>query len=61
MNDLLIGLGLVLVFEGLIWALIPSSAINLLEAAKQTPEPMLRAFGLLAVALGVVVVWFVRG
>ena len=61
MSDLAIGLGLVLVIEGLIWALAPSAGLKLLVAAASTPQPALRVAGLVAVATGVAIVWLVRG
>ena len=38
MNDLVVGFGLVLVIEGLLWALAPHLAIRFLEGASATPE-----------------------
>jgi len=61
MSDLLVGAGLVLVFEGLIWAISPATGRKLLEAVAQTPEATLRNCGMLAVAVGMLVVWLVRG
>jgi len=61
MNDLLVGLGLVFVIEGLIWALAPGFGFRLLQMASETPEQRLRIGGAVAVALGVFVVWMVRG
>jgi uncharacterized protein YjeT (DUF2065 family) len=61
MNDLLVALGLVLVIEGLLWALAPQIAIRLLEVAAGTPERQLRIGGWLAVLAGLAVVWLVRG
>ncbi len=61
MSDLLVALGLVLVIEGLLWALAPGFGRKMLEAAAQMPENMLRTAGACAVAAGVVVVWLVRG
>lgn len=61
MSDLAVGLGLVLVFEGLLWALAPGAARKLLEAASAMPEQTLRLAGASAVALGVLVIWMVRG
>ena len=37
MNDLVVGFGLVLVIEGLLWALVPNLAERLLEAAASVP------------------------
>jgi uncharacterized protein len=61
MSDLAVGLGLVLVFEGLLWALAPHVGLRLLEAASETPEAQLRIAGWVAVAAGAAVVWLVRG
>jgi uncharacterized protein YjeT (DUF2065 family) len=61
MNDLLVGIGLVLVIEGLLWAAIPSLARRALLVASVTPEPTLRLGGAVAVAMGVAIVWLVRG
>jgi hypothetical protein len=61
MNDLLVGVGLVLVIEGLLWAAAPRLAIRILEGAATTPETALRVAGLTAVGLGVGLVWLIRG
>lgn len=61
MNDLLVGLGLVLVIEGLIWALAPRAGLQMLEVAARTPESRMRMAGAIAVALGVFIVWLIRG
>ena len=61
MIDFAVGIGLVLVVEGLIWALAPSLGVRLLTAAVSTPQQALRLAGLASVAIGVVIVWLVRG
>ncbi|WP_045366395.1 DUF2065 domain-containing protein [Methyloceanibacter caenitepidi] len=61
MNDLGVAIGLVLVIEGLIWALAPRFGRRLLEAASDTPEQSLRLAGTFAVAVGVLLVWLIRG
>lgn len=61
MSDLAVGLGLMLVVEGLIWALAPTLGVRLLTAAASTPQQALRMAGLVSVAAGVVIVWLVRG
>lgn len=61
MSDLLVGLGLVLVIEGLIWALAPDLGRTLLATAAATPEASLRRAGWVAVACGALIVWAVRG
>ena len=61
MDDLGVAIGLVLVIEGLVWALAPALGRKLLEAASETPESSLRLVGTIAVALGVLIVWLFRG
>ncbi|MEO8651367.1 MAG: DUF2065 domain-containing protein [Hyphomicrobiaceae bacterium] len=61
MSDLVAALGLVLVIEGLLWAAAPALATRILYTAAETPEQVLRFFGLVAIGLGVLVVWLVRG
>lgn len=61
MDDLAVAIGLVLVIEGLLWALAPRTGRKLLEATSETPESSLRLAGTLAVAAGVLMVWLVRG
>jgi uncharacterized protein len=61
MNDLVVALGLVLVIEGLIWAAFPRAGMAMLEAAAQSNEQTLRTGGAVAIAIGVVIVWLVRG
>ena len=61
MSDLLVALGLVLVIEGLLWAAAPNLGTRLLALAAETPERSLRISGSIAVAVGVLIVWLVRG
>ncbi len=61
MKDIIAALGLVLVIEGLIWAVSPNFGRRVLSAALEMSESSLRLAGAVAVALGVFVVWLVRG
>ena len=61
MNDLIVALGLVLVIEGLIWAALPDFGKTMLAAVVSTPPATLRLAGTIAIALGVGIVWLVRG
>jgi len=55
-----LGLGLVLVIEGLVFALAPSRLDDLVEMmARLTPEQR-RAIGLVAMAIGVGLVWLAK-
>ena len=61
MNDLIVGAGLVFVFEGLLWALAPGLAIKFLKVASETPEQSLRFAGVVCAAIGFGLVWLIRG
>lgn len=57
MELVLLGIGLVLVFEGLVFALLPNRLEELIKAISDMPIETRRAFGLVAVAVGVLLVW----
>lgn len=61
MADFVAALGLVLVIEGLVYAAFPAAAKRALSVLFETPESQLRAAGVAAAVLGVVIVWLVRG
>lgn len=61
MKDFITALGLVLVIEGLVWALAPGGMVRMLRAAADAPPEALRVAGAVAVAAGVLVVWLARG
>ncbi|APH72268.1 DUF2065 domain-containing protein [Aquibium oceanicum] len=61
MSDFFAALGLVLVIEGVIYGGFPATAKRLASQMQEMPENALRYGGLAAVALGVAVVWMVRG
>ena len=52
MSDFVVALGLVLVIEGLLWAISPNFALRVFEAAKEVPEASLRYAGAAAVCRG---------
>lgn len=60
MSDLLTGLGLVAVIEGLVLALAPLRFEDILEALRQMDVQTRRVLGLVAVALGVGLVWIAK-
>ena len=60
-QDIVTAIGLVLVIEGLLWAVFPTYGRKLLDMVANMPEADLRQAGLVAVAFGVLVVWLVRG
>jgi len=60
MDDLLAALGLVLVLEGALYALFPQAMINMLRKLPEVPPASLRLMGIVAVALGWLLVKWVR-
>lgn len=60
-NDLLTGVALAFVLEGLLYALFPGVMQRAMQAAVLLPPGVLRGFGLTMLALGVFTVWLVRG
>jgi len=60
MEFVLLGLGLVLVLEGLVFALAPSRLEELVRIIAEMPIETRRALGLAAVAFGVLLVWLAR-
>jgi uncharacterized protein YjeT (DUF2065 family) len=56
LSTLLLGLGMVLVFEGLVFALAPSRFEDMLRLIQQVPLETRRLIGLVAVAAGAVIV-----
>lgn len=60
MELVLLGLGLVLVFEGLVFALAPSRLEELVKLIAEIPTDTRRTIGLAAIAIGVALVWLAR-
>ncbi|TIN30129.1 MULTISPECIES: DUF2065 domain-containing protein [Mesorhizobium] len=61
MQDFLAAMGLVLVIEGLVYGGFPGLARKLATEVLSLPENALRIAGLAAIAIGVCIVWLVRG
>jgi uncharacterized protein YjeT (DUF2065 family) len=61
MTDFITALGLVLVIEGMIWALVPQHMLVMMVIAAQKPVYQRRTAGVIALVLGVAVVWLARG
>lgn len=60
MSTVLMAIGFVLVFEGLVFALAPNRLEDLIEALSQLTPDMRRIFGLVAVACGVALLWLAK-
>ncbi|HEX9859274.1 MAG TPA: DUF2065 domain-containing protein [Paracoccaceae bacterium] len=60
MSTILLALGLVLVVEGLAFALAPSRMEDLIALIARMPQGRRRALGLLALAVGIALIWLAR-
>lgn len=61
LGDFLTGIGLVLVIEGCLLVLAPSLAKRMVAEIMAAPPQVLRLGGIVAVAVGVAIVWAIRG
>ncbi|WP_370400934.1 DUF2065 domain-containing protein [Sulfitobacter sp. JB4-11] len=57
MSLILLALGLVMIFEGLVYALAPSLLERMLEMLRQMPQQAVRQIGALIVVMGFILVW----
>ncbi len=58
--DFLIGLGILLVLEGLLFAAIPAWMRRAMKSALASPDNMLRIVGLVSAVVGLILIWLVR-
>lgn len=61
MTDLLVALALAMVIEGLLYALFPEGMKRLMRRLLTLPSEQVRSAGLVFAAVGVGVVWLLRG
>lgn len=61
MSELVAAIGLVLVFEGLVYGGFPGAAKRLAQDVQNVPDNVLRMIGIGAMAAGVFIVWLVKG
>jgi uncharacterized protein YjeT (DUF2065 family) len=59
-TEFVMALGFVLVIEGLLYALVPGQLKHMLSMLLRTSDDQLRFVGLVAMTIGVVVVWAAR-
>ncbi|MFZ1813932.1 MAG: DUF2065 domain-containing protein [Rhizobiaceae bacterium] len=60
MDELAIGIGLVLVIEGLLYAAFPDGLKALAQQLPAIPNGTLRNFGVIAMMIGVAIIWFAK-
>ncbi|RTL47891.1 MAG: DUF2065 domain-containing protein [Bradyrhizobiaceae bacterium] len=60
MRDFFVGLGMVFVIEGLVFAAFPGGMRKAMQAAIDSPELTVRILGLVMAVLGLLLVWYLR-
>ena len=59
-GDLIVGLGMMLVLEGLLFAALPVWMRSAMKSVLASPDNILRAVGLTSAVIGLVLIWLVR-
>jgi uncharacterized protein YjeT (DUF2065 family) len=60
MRDLAVAAGLFLVLEGLLYAVLPGAVKRIAREVPAIPDHQLRNFGVIAMMIGVGIVWLVK-
>jgi uncharacterized protein YjeT (DUF2065 family) len=60
MKEFGIAIGLLLVMEGLLYAMFPNAMKRMLNTMKDLPIPKLRSGGLIFALLGFIIVWYIK-
>ncbi|WP_119308132.1 DUF2065 domain-containing protein [Cohaesibacter haloalkalitolerans] len=60
MSDFLAAVGLVFVIEGFLWAAMPRSMKRMMLEVATIPGTSLRIGGVVAMVIGVLIVWLIR-
>ena len=59
-TDFLIGVGILFVLEGLMFAASPAWMRRAMKSALATPDNLLRIVGIVSAVMGLVLIWAVR-
>jgi uncharacterized protein len=59
-TDFLIGVGILFVIEGLLFAASPAWMRQAMKSALSTPDHVLRAIGIGSAVIGLILIWLVR-
>ncbi|MCC3862163.1 DUF2065 domain-containing protein [Pseudemcibacter aquimaris] len=60
MTDIIIAIGLVLVIEGLLYALFPNNMKRMMAMALEQPAESLRNAGLIAAIIGIAIIYLIK-
>ena len=58
--DFLIGVGILFVLEGILFAASPTFMRRAMKSAMEMPDNILRAVGIASAVAGLIVIWLVR-
>ena len=58
--DFLIGLGILFVLEGILFAASPAFMRRAMKSAMEMPDNILRAVGIVSAVVGLILIWLVR-
>jgi len=58
--DFLIGIGILFVLEGIVFAASPAFMRRAMKSALEAPDNILRAVGIASAVAGLVLIWLVR-
>ena len=58
--DFLIGVGILLVIEGLMFAAAPAWLKRAMKSALETPDHILRGAGIGSAVVGLILIWLIR-
>ena len=58
--DFLIGVGILFVIEGLMFAAAPQWLKRAMKSALETPDAVLRAAGIGSAVVGLILIWLIR-
>jgi uncharacterized protein YjeT (DUF2065 family) len=61
MWDFLVALGLVFAIEGILFAAFPSITKRAMTNVLEAPDNVLRVVGVVSAAVGIALIWIVRG
>jgi len=61
MWDFLVALGLVFAIEGLLFAAFPNMTKRAMANVLEAPDSVLRVVGVVSAAVGIALIWIVRG
>ncbi|HEX7790045.1 MAG TPA: DUF2065 domain-containing protein [Afipia sp.] len=59
-GDLLVGVGIMLVLEGLLFTALPNWMRSAMKSVLSSPDNILRAVGLVSAVVGLILIWLVR-